>query len=99
MLVALDWDTDSDAQQWAEAVRVYVDKAFDADEPGPPELTPCAATACWDLGGHAVAFEQRRRSDGTRRWGSISTPRRSSLEPFSAELECLRAVTRFRDST
>ena len=32
-------------------------QAFDAGEPGPPELTPCAATACWSLGGHAVAFE------------------------------------------
>jgi hypothetical protein len=57
VLVALDWDTDTDAQQWAEAARVYVDNAFDAGQAGAPELTPCAATTCWDLGGHAVAFE------------------------------------------
>jgi hypothetical protein len=57
LLIALDWDSDGDAQQWAEAVRVYVDKAFDAEELGLPEWTPCSATACWDLGGHAIAFE------------------------------------------
>ena len=58
VLIGLDWDTELDAQQWAEAVRVYVDKAFDVDEPGLPEPTPCAATACWNLRGHAVAFER-----------------------------------------
>lgn len=57
VLIALDWDTDRDAQQWAEAVRVYLNEAFDADEPGLPEPTLCTATACWNLGGHAVAFE------------------------------------------
>ena len=57
-VLALDWDSEPDAQQWAEAARAYVNDAFDADEPGLPEPTPCAATACWNLDGHAVAFER-----------------------------------------
>lgn len=57
-VLALDWDSELDARQWAEAVRVYVNEAFDADEPGLPEPTPCTATACWNLDGHAVAFER-----------------------------------------
>jgi hypothetical protein len=58
VLVALDWDTDRDAAEWAEAVLTYVDKAFDAVAPGLPEPVPCAATSCWNLAGHAVAFER-----------------------------------------
>jgi hypothetical protein len=58
VLVALDWDTDRDAAEWAEAVPTYVDKAFDAVAPGLPEPVPCAATTCWNLAGHAVAFER-----------------------------------------
>jgi hypothetical protein len=58
VLIALEWDTEQDAQQWAEAVHVYVDQAFDADEPGPPEPTPCTVTACWNLAGHAVALHR-----------------------------------------
>jgi hypothetical protein len=57
-LIALDWDTDRDAAEWAEAVPTYVDKAFDAAAPGVPEPTPCAATICWNLAGRAVAFER-----------------------------------------
>ena len=56
--LALDWDSDPDAQQWAEAVQSYVDAAFDAGAPGLPEPTPCGAAACWNRGGHAVAFER-----------------------------------------
>lgn len=58
VVLALDWDSEHDARQWAEAVHVYVNEAFDADEPGLPEPTPCRATACWNLDGHAVAFER-----------------------------------------
>jgi hypothetical protein len=58
VLVALDWDTDGDAAEWAEAVSAYVDKAFDTAVPGLPVPTPCAATTCWSLAGHAVAFER-----------------------------------------
>ena len=57
-VLALDWDSDPDALQWAEAVRSYVDEAFDADAPGLPTPTPCEAAACWSRGGHAVAFER-----------------------------------------
>jgi len=57
-VLALDWDSEPDALQWAEAVQVYVNEAFDADPPGLPEPAPCRATACWNLGGHAVAFER-----------------------------------------
>lgn len=56
-VIALDWDAELDAHQWAEAVRWYVDAAFAPDQPGLPASTPCAATACWSLGGQAVAFE------------------------------------------
>lgn len=57
VVVALDWDTERDAQEWAEAVTTYVNEAFDADNPGLPRTTACAATTCWDVSGHAVAFE------------------------------------------
>jgi hypothetical protein len=57
-VLALDWESDSDAQQWAEAVRVYVNAAFSADASLLPEPSPCDATVCWNRGGHAVAFER-----------------------------------------
>lgn len=57
VLVALDWDTERDAAQWEEAVRVYVNEAFDAERPGFPEPAPCAATTCWQFGGRAIAFQ------------------------------------------
>jgi hypothetical protein len=57
-LVALDWDSENDAAQWEEAVRVYVNEAFDADPPGFPATTPCAATACWQIGTRAIAFRR-----------------------------------------
>ena len=56
--LALDWDSARDALQWAEAVQVYVNEAFDADRPGLPEPTPCSATVCWNIDGRAVAFER-----------------------------------------
>ena len=62
VLVALDWDTQSDAAQWEEAVQVYVNEAFDADRPGFPEPVSCAATFCWQIGARAIAF----RRDGGR---------------------------------
>lgn len=52
----LDWDTDLDAAQWAEAVYTYVNEAFDADVPGFPPTTVCSATACWKVAGHNVAL-------------------------------------------
>ena len=58
VLIGLDWDTELDARQWAEAVSTYVDRAFGGDVPGLPEPAPCVATACWNLDGHAVAFER-----------------------------------------
>jgi hypothetical protein len=61
-VLALDWDSELDARQWAEAVQGYVTAAFDrapSDAPGP---TPCGATTCWSRSGHAVAFER----DGSR---------------------------------
>lgn len=53
-LLALDWDSEADAQQWAAAVQRYVEEAF-AGGLGP---APCAATSCWNRGSHAVAFER-----------------------------------------
>lgn len=56
VLIALDWDTDRDAAQWAEAVATYVNEAFDAASPGLPEPVACEATLCWQLGGRGIAF-------------------------------------------
>jgi hypothetical protein len=60
-VVALDWDEELDAVEWDEAVHAYVDSAFDPGTPGPPATTPCTASACWDLPGHALAFERSGR--------------------------------------
>jgi hypothetical protein len=57
VLIALDWDTTRDAAQWEEAVRVYVNEAFDADRPGFPEPVACAAATCWQIGARAIAFQ------------------------------------------
>ena len=54
--IALDWDTELDAQQWAEAVALYVNEAFDADALGQPAPTACEASTCWSLAQHNVAF-------------------------------------------
>lgn len=55
--LVLNWDTDLDAAQWAEAVATYVNEAFDAETPGLPPTTPCAAgDTCWSLGEHQIAF-------------------------------------------
>ncbi len=62
VLIALDWDTPRDAAQWEEAVQAYVNEAFDADRPGFPATTPCAAILCWQIGAHAIVF----RRDGGR---------------------------------
>lgn len=59
--VALDWDSELDATQWAEAVSLYVNEAFDAEVPGLPATSPCAATTCWQIGSRAVAFDRSGR--------------------------------------
>ena len=61
VLVALEWDTELDAREWAEAVGLYVNGAFDAASPGPPAPVPCSAAACWEVGGRALAFHRDRR--------------------------------------
>ncbi len=58
IVLALDWDGDSDADQWAEAVTTYVNEAFDADRPGFPPTAPCSATAWWSVGGRELAFQR-----------------------------------------
>lgn len=55
--VALDWDSERDALEWAEAVAIYVNEAFDAGTPGPPAPVPCGATVCWQVGARGIAFE------------------------------------------
>jgi len=57
-VVALDWDEELDALEWHEAVHAYVNEAFDAETPGWPATTACAAAACWSLDGHTIAFER-----------------------------------------
>ena len=47
--VALDWENETDALQWREAVYTYVNEAFDADTPGFPATALCEADTCWSL--------------------------------------------------
>jgi hypothetical protein len=54
--VALDWDTERDAEEWAEAVVVYVNEAFDAATPGLPAPVACEASLCWQIGGRGIGF-------------------------------------------
>jgi len=58
VLIALDWDTERDTAEWAEAVSTYVNEAFDAATPGAPAPAACDATLCWQLGSRAVAFDR-----------------------------------------
>jgi hypothetical protein len=58
-VLRLDWDSERDAAEWADAVATYVNEAFHADEPGPPQTATCAAAVCWTPGGAAVGFDRR----------------------------------------
>ncbi len=62
VVLALDWDTEVDARQWAEALATYVDEAFDSETPGDPVTTACTAELCWQLAGRSIAFAR----DGSR---------------------------------
>ncbi len=62
VVLRLDWLTDLDAAEWAEAVSTYVNEAFDADTPGPPAPTACAADTCWAVGDRGIGFAR----DGSR---------------------------------
>lgn len=54
--LVLEWDSPEDAAQWAEAVEVYVNEAFEPEPAGRPATAPCATEACWSVGGRAIAF-------------------------------------------
>jgi hypothetical protein len=54
--VALAWDTEADAAQWAGAVALYVRAAF-----GAPARASCSATSCWQAGSRAVVFDRSGR--------------------------------------
>lgn len=60
VVLRLDWDTERDAQEWAEAVTVFVNEAYHADEPGFPPTVECAADACWSIGRRSIAFSRNR---------------------------------------
>jgi len=60
--LVLEWDTDADAAEWAEAVATYVNEAFHADIPGPPPMTVCPAEFCWSVGGRSIAFAREGRA-------------------------------------
>ena len=59
LLVALDWDSERDAEEWAEAVGLYVNEAFDAAVPGLPAPVVCETSICWQLGSKGIAFARR----------------------------------------
>ena len=54
-VVALDWDSAHDAEQWATSVPVYLARAFGAATA--PALS-CPATSCWQVGARGVAFHR-----------------------------------------
>lgn len=58
LVLALRWETDRDAAEWAEATGTFVNEAFDADQPGLPETVPCGAETCWFVAGRAIAFRR-----------------------------------------
>jgi len=58
--VALDWDSERDALEWAESVALYVNQAFDAGTPGPTARVTCGVTVCWQVGARGIAFERAR---------------------------------------
>ena len=99
VLIALDWDTDGDAQQWAEAVRRVRRQGVrrgGARAAGARRLArrpPAGTSAATRSHSSTSALVRHSLS------GSISTPPRSSLGPFSAQPEDPAAVTRSRDST
>jgi hypothetical protein len=53
VLVALDWDSEVNAAQWATAATAYVEAAF-----GDGVLTECAASSCWISSGRTIAFDR-----------------------------------------
>jgi hypothetical protein len=53
--VVLQWENETDALQWREAVYTYVNEAFDANVTGFPATAPCEADTCWSLG-EQIAF-------------------------------------------
>jgi hypothetical protein len=53
VLVALDWDSEVNAAQWATAATAYVEAAF-----GDGVLTECAASSCWIASGRTIAFDR-----------------------------------------
>lgn len=59
--LAVQWENETDALQWREAVYTYVNEAFDAGVTGFPAIAPCEADTCWSLG-EQIAFTR----NGTR---------------------------------
>jgi hypothetical protein len=54
----LDWDSERDVDQWADAVRAYVNQAFPAPSPPPSATTACGSDTCWTLTDRALAFRR-----------------------------------------
>ena len=52
----LDWQTEADAQEWADALPAYVKAAFGV------EGSPCDAGTCWSSADRQVAFSQQGAS-------------------------------------
>lgn len=69
--VVLEWDTEHDAQEWAEAIVVYVNEAFDAASPGLPAPVPCEASVCWQLDGRGIGFAREGRRTALVVAGSV----------------------------
>lgn len=79
-VVALAWDSTRDADQWAAAVPVYLARAFGSST---ILASPCAATSCWQVGEHSVAFHR----SGTRTSLAIAASADEAASVARATLE------------
>ena len=86
--LALDWDSEQDALEWAEAVASYVNEAFDAATPwtaGARDLRRHRVLADRDSGDRlrTVGLRVRRSSSPPIRPTQPRSPERSSASPNS----------------
>ncbi|MBA3347340.1 MAG: hypothetical protein H0T13_02150, partial [Actinobacteria bacterium] len=87
--IAPDWDTELDAQQWSDAVALYVNEAFDADVPGrrwrlPAPRRPAGASRASASRSPAPCSSSPATAAAPRRWRARSFPPPDSLRPWAS---------------
>jgi hypothetical protein len=58
LVLALNWETETDAAEWTEAAGTFVNEAFDADRAGLPATVPCGDSTCWFVAGRGIALRR-----------------------------------------